>query len=86
MCRNMTANFNKVIYFSTDILLVSRGKQFVKAIAVTNELLFQLSLSKRKKGRKKDVLKKQYLKLLSTTALCLSVSLFFVFQRFDLRL
>lgn len=70
MGRNMTANSNKVIYPHTDMLWVSWGKEFVKAIAVTNKLLLQLWLPK-----VKDT-KKQYLKLLSTPALSSSVSQF----------
>lgn len=58
----MTANSNKVIYLYTDMLLVLRGKQFVKAIVVTNKLLLLLLLSKNERLKKK-----QYLKLLSTT-------------------
>lgn len=65
---NMTANSNKVIYLYADILLVLRGKQLVKVIAVTNVAIVII--------QKWEIKKEQYLNLLSTTILGSSVSLF----------
>ena len=55
MCRNMTANSNKVIYLYADIPSVPRGKQFVKAMAVTNKLLFVIIQNWKIKKKKEAI-------------------------------